>query len=107
MPAGAAEYPARTIRMVVAFAPGGVADTTARILADGLQRRLHQTVVVENRPRRGNVAAGVVARAAPDGYTRLVTTTAFSIKRLINLNSLESTTFKPLPFRRRAPRHLS
>jgi tripartite-type tricarboxylate transporter receptor subunit TctC len=81
----AAEFPSRPITLIVAFAPGGVADTAARLLAGGLQGRLGQPVVVENRPGAGgDVAAGVVARSAADGYTLLVTTTAFAINLTLN-----------------------
>lgn len=79
-PARADDYPNRPITFIVSFAPGGVADTAARLFAGSLQRRLGQTVVVENRPGAGgDVAAGVVARAAPDGYTLLFTTSAFAV----------------------------
>ncbi len=75
-----APYPASKITLIVAFAPGGVADTLARLIGQGLQERLKQTVVVENRGGAGgNIAAGLVARAQPDGYTLLVTTTAIAI----------------------------
>jgi tripartite-type tricarboxylate transporter receptor subunit TctC len=78
--AKAATYPASKISLIVAFAPGGVADTVARLIGQGLQERLQQTVVVENRGGAGgNIAAGIVARAQPDGYTLLVTTTAIAI----------------------------
>jgi tripartite-type tricarboxylate transporter receptor subunit TctC len=63
-------YPQNKITMIVAFAPGGFADTMARLVAQGLSDRLHQSVVVENRAGGGgNIAAAVVARSAPDGYT--------------------------------------
>ncbi len=78
--AQAAAYPGSKITLVVAFAPGGVADTLARLIGQGLQDRLKQTVVVENRGGAGgNIAAGLVARAQADGYTLLVTTTAIAI----------------------------
>lgn len=73
-------YPSNKITLIVAFAAGGVADTLARMVGQGLSERLHQPVVVENRGGAGgNIAAGVVAHAAPDGYTLLVTTTALAI----------------------------
>ena len=73
-------YPANRITMIVAFAPGGFADTMARLVAQGLSERLHQSVVVENHAGAGgNIAAGLVARAAPDGYTVLHDATAHSV----------------------------
>lgn len=77
-------YPASKITMVVAFAPGGVADTVARFIAQGLGERLRQNVVVENRGGAGgNIAAAAVVHAAPDGYTLLVTTTAIAINETL------------------------
>ena len=85
--AGAQTYPARDITFVVAFAPGGVADTLARFVGKGLSDRLGRTVVVENRGGAGgNIAAAAVARAAPDGYTLLVTTTAVAINETLRPN---------------------
>jgi tripartite-type tricarboxylate transporter receptor subunit TctC len=78
--AGAETYPARKITMIVAFAAGGFADTMARLVAQGLSDRLHQSVIVENRPGAGgNIAAELVAHAPADGYTLLATTTALAI----------------------------
>ena len=82
--AGAQSYPARDITFVVAFAPGGVADTLARFVGKGLSERLGRTVVVENRGGAGgNIAAAAVSRATPDGYTLLVTTTAVAINETL------------------------
>jgi len=85
--AGAQSYPARDITFIVAFAPGGVADTLARMVGKGLSERLGRAVVVENRGGAGgNIAAAAVARAAPDGYTLLVTTTAVAINETLRPN---------------------
>jgi tripartite-type tricarboxylate transporter receptor subunit TctC len=66
-------YPARPIRLIVAFAPGGVADVMGRLVAQALQQRLNQSVVVENKPGGdGLIGMGDAVRAVPDGYTLLV-----------------------------------
>jgi tripartite-type tricarboxylate transporter receptor subunit TctC len=66
-------WPARPVRFVVPSSPGGGTDTFARLLAQALGDALRQQFVVENRPGgSGNVGAGVAAKAAPDGYTFLV-----------------------------------
>lgn len=85
--ANAETYPSNKITLIVAFAAGGVADTLARLIGQGVSERLHQSVVVENRGGAGgNIAAAVVARAAPDGYTLLVTTTALAINETLREN---------------------
>src|SRR5580765_7174318 len=66
-------YPARSIRLVVGFAPGGAADLVARTLQEPLQRSLGQPIVVDNRPGAGSsIAAEQVAKSAADGYTLLI-----------------------------------
>jgi tripartite-type tricarboxylate transporter receptor subunit TctC len=74
------DYPTKTITMVVPFPPGGVADITARPLAEAMGRILKQTVVVENKAGAGGgVGMQYVARAKPDGYTVLLALSSISI----------------------------
>jgi tripartite-type tricarboxylate transporter receptor subunit TctC len=76
----AAPYPDKPIRLIVAFPPGGPVDTTARILSTQLADILKQSVIVENKVGAGgNIGAQYVANAAPDGYTFLVTSSAFAV----------------------------
>jgi tripartite-type tricarboxylate transporter receptor subunit TctC len=65
-------YPARPVRLIVAFAPGGVTDTFARLMGQKLSERLGQQFFVENiTGATGNIGTGLAAKAAPDGYTLL------------------------------------
>jgi len=69
----AESWPAKPIAIVVAYAAGGGADAVARLLAQELSKKLGQQVVVDNRPGAGgNIGTAAVARAAPDGYTLLL-----------------------------------
>ena len=92
-PAGA--WPNRPIRLVVPFAPAGLTDIPARLLAAHMTRRLGQSVVVENRPgAAGTIGAEVVRSAAPDGYTLLAANAASNaqapaLRRNVGYNPVE------------------
>ncbi len=75
--ARAQTYPARPVRVLVGYAPGGVTDIAARLIGAWLSDRMGQQFVIENRPgASSNIATGTVARAAPDGYTLLLASTS-------------------------------
>ncbi len=79
--ANAQSYPARPVRVVVGFPPGGSADIVARIVAQALTQRMGQSFVIDNKPGAGgNLGAETVARAEPDGYTLM----ADSVTNAIN-----------------------
>lgn len=87
-------YPAKPIRLVVGFAPGGAADFVARTLQEPLSRALGQAIVVDNRPGAGSsIAAEHVARSAPDGYTVLI---ASPSSILVNPLLTPKNPFQPL-----------
>ena len=78
--AQSAVYPAKPIRMVIALAPGGGVDTTGRFIGQRLSQLWGQSVVADNRPGAGGaIAAETVARAVPDGYTLLMTSSGITI----------------------------
>jgi tripartite-type tricarboxylate transporter receptor subunit TctC len=71
--AHAQTYPARPIRIVVPFSPGGAVDGPMRLIAEGLSKRLGQGIVIDNKPGAGaTIGAETVAKSAPDGYTLLL-----------------------------------
>jgi tripartite-type tricarboxylate transporter receptor subunit TctC len=87
--ASALDYPTRPVRWIVGFPPGGPNDITARLMAEQLSTRLHQSFVVENRPgASSNVATEMVAKSPPDGYTIMELATVNSINASLydNLN---------------------
>ena len=85
-----AGYPNRPITLVVPFGPGGIADITARSVAQAMSVTLKQAIVVDNRPSAGSiVGSAAVAKAAPDGYTLLL---------MSNGNAVSTGLFKKLPF---------
>lgn len=77
-------WPTRAVKIVVAFAPGGPADIVARLIAQALQEKLGQSVVVDNKGGAGgNIAARLIAREAADGYTLLVTTSSIAVNQTL------------------------
>ncbi len=78
--ASAHSYPDRPVRWVLGFAPGGSPDSVARILTPQLTAQMGPSMVLDNRPgANGILAADIVAKANPDGYTLLITSAAFAI----------------------------
>ena len=80
----AADYPARPLRYIVGFAPGGINDILARIVGQKLNESWGQAVIVDNRPGAGgNLAAGLVAKSTADGYTFMNISTAHAISQTL------------------------
>lgn len=83
-------FPERAITLIVPFAPGGIADLTARAVAEQMARTLGQPVVVDNRPSAGSIVASqAVATARPDGHTLLL---------MSNANAVSVGLFRKLPY---------
>ena len=91
-------YPTRQVTLVVPVAAGGGVDTAARILAEKLQEKLKQPVVVENRPGSGSmIGANFVAKATPDGYTLLLLEPGALLAKWLNKAPYDVTTdFTPI-----------
>ena len=89
--ASAQDYPSKPVRMVVGFPPGGGTDVVARILSPRLSELLGQPIVIDNRPgATGTVAAGQVAKSAPDGYTIMM--------GHVSVNAIAPSLFANLPY---------
>jgi tripartite-type tricarboxylate transporter receptor subunit TctC len=88
--AAAQPYPARPVRLIVPFSPGGAADVPMRIIAQKLSEQMGQQVVIENRPGAGStIGADLAAKALPDGYT------LFAIS---NTHFVSAALYKRLPY---------
>jgi tripartite-type tricarboxylate transporter receptor subunit TctC len=97
VPAHAQTYPDKPIHLIVPFTAGSATDVVARALAQPLSARLGQSVIVENKPGAGGtIGAAQVAKAAPDGYTLLVNSSAHTVNPAIYTN-LTFDTAKDLP----------
>lgn len=97
--AAAPEWPSQPVNLVVPYPPGGPTDIVARVVAEELGKRLGQTVIVDNRAGAGgNIGADVVARAAPNGHTLLIATTAHAINMSLfkNLTYDTRNSFEPV-----------
>ena len=85
-----AHYPTKPVRLIVPFGPGGVGDITSRVVAQKMGETMGQQVVIDNRPSAGGiVAAEMVAKSEPDGYTLML---------LNNTNAVSAAMFKSLPY---------
>jgi tripartite-type tricarboxylate transporter receptor subunit TctC len=84
-------YPDRPIHIIAPFPPGGLVDVLARALGDEMSRSMGQPVIVENKPGAGgNIGADIAAKAAPDGYTLLMTSPG--------IQSINQFLYKSMPF---------
>src|SRR5258707_15271728 len=98
--AAAQNYPSQNITVIVAFPAGGLADIIGRLVSSKLDGRVKQSVVVENRGGAGgNIAAKAGARAAPDGYTLLATTSGLAANLTPSKNrGFEQSDLRPVAF---------
>jgi tripartite-type tricarboxylate transporter receptor subunit TctC len=93
-PAQSTAYPSKTIRIIVPFAVGGIADSFARLIGQKLAETWGQPVVIENRTGAGgNIGADLVAKAAPDGYTLLMSNIG---THAVNVHLMKSIPFDPV-----------
>jgi tripartite-type tricarboxylate transporter receptor subunit TctC len=95
----AQNYPTKAVHLVVGFPPGGPTDIVGRLIAEELGKQLDQTVLVDNRGGAGGIiAAGIVAKAKPDGYTLLVSvessqTRGLALNPTLTYDQLKDFTF--------------
>jgi tripartite-type tricarboxylate transporter receptor subunit TctC len=95
LPALAQAYPAKPVRLVVPFAAGGNADVLARILGEGLTRRMGQAFIIDNRPGGSDIiGTQFVARSAPDGYTLLLISNSHTVNPILFGKKLPYDTIK-------------
>jgi tripartite-type tricarboxylate transporter receptor subunit TctC len=84
-------YPSRPIHLIVPFVAGGTSDILARILAEGLEKDLKQSVIVENKAGAGgNIGSDLVAKAAPDGYTLILAS--------VGTHAINSSLYRSMPY---------
>ncbi|MEA2987405.1 MAG: hypothetical protein QOG83_116 [Alphaproteobacteria bacterium] len=98
-PAGAQGFPSKTIRIIIPFTPGGSNDVVGREIATGLQTRLNQTAIVENKPGGGgNIAYSFVAKSPPDGHLLLIAPASFTMGPHLSRNPVYNpvTDFAPI-----------
>ena len=107
LPSFAQTYPAKPVKIIVPFAPGGVTDMVSRVMAQGLTLELGQAVIVENRAgASGIVGADAAARSAPDGYTLMmgnISTLAINAAVFAKLPYDPQTSFEPVSMVARQP----
>jgi tripartite-type tricarboxylate transporter receptor subunit TctC len=90
MPAGAADFPSRPIRIVVPYTPGGITDVSTRIVAQELAKSLQQNVLVDNRPGANSIlGVEIVSKSTPDGYT---------LASVIAAHAANQTLYSKLPY---------
>ena len=99
--ASAEDYPARQVKIIIAFSPSGAIDILGRFIADKLSKMWGQSVIVENRPGgSGNIGAAAASTAAPDGYTLHFGAQTMSV----NVTLSPTTAFDPInSFERTGP----
>ena len=103
--ASAQGWPAKPIRLIVPFAPGGPTDIIARIVGTKAGEYLNTQIVIDNHPGAGgNIGAAMVAKSAPDGYTGLLTSSAFAVNvSLFSSPGYEPRQFEPVAVAARQP----